>query len=135
MNGDFFIVYKYLARYWALEFEEIKGYELLYDLKTVFGFSDEILKPIIIEWFSEFKISDDWWENKFDMWCLETARGVVLTHPIYYIDALPSVLPMGVPQRYFGGIDPANINLIPNDVKISVLNSIGYREDVIIETT
>lgn len=135
MNGDFFIVSKYLAKHWNLEFEEIDGYKLLTDVKNVFGLSDEILKPIIIEWFSEFTITDEWWLTKYRKlkasWTPEMAQDLAAYHPIDVEAELTALLSneitreidnsiihrmMGVPQQYFGSVDPANGI---NDVQIS----------------
>lgn len=64
MNDDFFILSNYLTKHWNKEFCDIDGYDLLNDILLVFGYNDkDIIKELIREWFSEFKIDDKWFEK------------------------------------------------------------------------
>lgn len=120
MNNDFFfeknIVFKYFSKHWNLEFEKIEGYDILSDIITVFGYSDNKAKLFIKEWFSEFNIPDDWWEPKWPTkftWTREMVQDVAAFHTI---DAEAELIRLlsdeishysGIPKRYFGAIDPA----------------------------
>ena len=59
------VEFKYLCRYWNKPFDEIDGYYLIMDFKKVFGYNDIKAKEIITDWFKDYSLTCNWFEDKF----------------------------------------------------------------------